>query len=312
MSIDPVKIDVHCDSAKIRIGAQTKVHLSVSYPKGKTANTIQWPELKDTLIKNIVLVNTSATDTATDPANPNQLTLSKHYTITSFDSGYYAIPPFKVYLNKDTAHPYQSDPFLLQVNNVQADTTQAIKDIKPPLSEPFKISELAPYFYGLLALAVLIIAGYYVVRNLFKKKEMVVEPPKPKVPPHETAMVALEKLRQEKTWQEGKFKFYYSQLSDIVRIYIEGRFKVQALEQTTDELMSNFKYIVIDEQSKLILKELLMISDLVKFAKEEPLPAENELSIEKAIQFVKGTARLVNAEPTANATANATDNAESK
>ena len=78
-----------------------------------------------------------------------------------------------------------------------------------------------------------------------------------------------------------------------MRIYIEGRFKIAALEQTTDELMANFKYLVVDENSKVILKEILIISDLVKFAKEQPLANENELSLEKAIQFVTGTARPV-------------------
>ena len=289
-----LKVEAHCDSSEIRIGAQTNVHLAVSYNKSVGKANIHWPVLKDTLVKNVLLVSTAGTDTVVSKVNPNEITLSKHYTITSFDSGFYAIPPFSVYLNADSATAYQSEPFLLKVKSVPADTTQAIKDIKPPLSEPFKISELAPYFYGLIALLAVIGAIYFVIKKLFKKeKEKPLEKPVQKIPPHELAMVELEKLRRDKVWQEGNYKLYYSRLSDILRIYIEGRFKIAALEQTTDELMANFKYLVVDENSKVILKEILIISDLVKFAKEQPLANENELSLEKAIQFVTGTARPV-------------------
>ncbi|MBL7893041.1 MAG: hypothetical protein JNL63_10450, partial [Bacteroidia bacterium] len=95
----------------------------------------------------------------------------------------------------------------------------------------------------------------------------------------------------EKLWQEGKVKQYHSRLTDILRLYIEARFKIPALEQTSDEIMSNFRSVLIDEESKKKIKQVFLVADLVKFAKEQPLPSENELSLTNAFDFVNGTSR---------------------
>ena len=81
---------------------------------------------------------------------------------------------------------------------------------------------------------------------------------------------------------------------DEINEFIENRFKIQALEQTTDEILYGFRNVSIDEDSRLKLKQLLILSDLVKFAKEQPLPNENELSLSNAYDFVKGTMREAN------------------
>ena len=85
---------------------------------------------------------------------------------------------------------------------------------------------------------------------------------------------------------------YQIRLSDIVRVYIEGRFHINAMEQTTDETMRSFRAVKLDEELRFKLKQLLILSDMVKFAKEQPLPAENEKSMEDALAFVKATAVL--------------------
>ena len=95
----------------------------------------------------------------------------------------------------------------------------------------------------------------------------------------------------EKLWQEGKLKLYHSQLTDIIREYIENRFKIQAQELTTDEILFGFRNIAIDEESKYKLKQILLIADLVKFAKEVPLASENEMSMSNSYDFINGTKR---------------------
>ncbi|MBK9798239.1 MAG: hypothetical protein IPP56_00410 [Bacteroidetes bacterium] len=91
-------------------------------------------------------------------------------------------------------------------------------------------------------------------------------------------------------WQEGKYKIYQIRLSDIVRSYIENRFQIAAMEQTTDETMRSMRRIHIEDGLRFKLRQLLSLSDMVKFAKEQPLPSENEQSMEDAILFVKTTA----------------------
>ena len=49
--------------------------------------------------------------------------------------------------------------------------------------------------------------------------------------------------------------------------------------------------LAVDDESKSKLKQALILSDLVKFAKEQPLSNENELSFTNSYEFVIGTKR---------------------
>ena len=86
-------------------------------------------------------------------------------------------------------------------------------------------------------------------------------------------------------------KQYHSKLTDILREYLENRFKIQALEQTTEEILFGMRNVAVDEESKAKLKRILILADLVKFAKEHPLPNENELSLNNTYDFINGTKR---------------------
>lgn len=287
-----IRVSASIDSNAIRIGEQTQIHLSVQYRGDKGNLKIQWPAFKDTIVGKVEIVNASKIDTTIPDKNePLLFVQNQHVTVTSFDSGFYALPPFKFVINGDTAHPYETEAMLLQVNNVPIDTTQAIKDIKPPLYEPFSWRELIPYAYWVFGTILAILAIVYIVKRLSKVKPKTIVEPKSKIPPHILALQELEKLNQEKLWQEGKVKQYHSRLTDILRLYIEARFKIPALEQTSDEIMSNFRSVLIDEESKKKIKQVFLVADLVKFAKEQPLPSENELSLTNAFDFVNGTSR---------------------
>jgi hypothetical protein len=91
-------------------------------------------------------------------------------------------------------------------------------------------------------------------------------------------------------WQEGKIKDYHSGISDILRVYIEERYSINAPEMTTDEIMYAMRRTVVPENLKEKLRQILVLADLVKFAKENPVPHEHETSINYAIDFVKDSA----------------------
>jgi len=297
------------DSSSILIGGQTRLQLSVMYKvDGSAPGTkdfgqvkINWPAIGDTIIKQIEVLNKSKVDTMVpDKSDPYTFVQSQYITITSFDSGYYAIPPFRFIVNNDTDNYRETDALLLQVNTLPVDTTLAIKDIKPPMSEPFQWRELIPYVAWGLAAAALVALIVFITIRLSKNKPVTVvaEQKKVVVAPHIIALNELEKLREQKLWQEGKTKQYYSALSEILRTYIEGRFKVNALEQTTDEILYSFRTVVIDQESKEKLRQLLILADLVKFAKEQPLQNENEMCMNNAFDFVNGTLREEKPKPT--------------
>lgn len=282
------------DSSEIIIGQQVKLKLSIQYrvDNGKQIRII-WPQIEDTLRKEIEVVNKGKIDTIIDKNDPYLFTQSRILTITSFDSGYWAIPPFK-FLAGDTNGIF-TDPLLMQVSSIEVDTTQTIKDIKAPFEDTYTWLDwlkdnMNVIWIALGALIVLIIL-IYIFKYILKVKPPMVIVEAPMIPAHIIAFEKLEKLKSENLWQEGKLKLYHSKLTDIIREYIENRFKIQAQEQTTEEILFGFRNISIDEESRTKLKQTLILADLVKFAKEQPLPNENERSLDYSYDFINGTKR---------------------
>ncbi len=275
------------DSVKIKIGDQTYLNFKVEAPAG---TSIKFPEISDTLNSHLEVVSQSKVDTSYT-TDKQRYILRKKVLITSFDSGYFAIAPFAFIVNADTANPVYSEALLIQVQTVTVDTTQAIRDIKGPKDAPWNFREIIPYlvFAGLAVLLTAIVLYYWRKRKTKPVVEVINEP---KVPAHHIALAELQKLRDEKLWQEGKYKIYQIKLTDIIRTYIEARFSINALEQTTDETMRSFRAVHLPEELRFKLKQLLVLSDMVKFAKEQPLPAENEKSMEDAVEFVTATAKV--------------------
>jgi hypothetical protein len=115
-------------------------------------------------------------------------------------------------------------------------------------------------------------------------------------PAHEIALEALDQIKSKKLWQQGQVKEYHIAVSDTVRMYIEKRYNINAMEMTSDEILRSLRLIIADVQIKTKLSALLILSDMVKFAKEQPLPNENEMCWEQAVDFIKQTALLIQKE----------------
>ena len=291
-----IKVTAILDTSNIKIGEQTQIELSIQY-KVNTSDRIriQWPQINDTLRKEVEVVSQSKIDTLIPDSNdPYTFIQRKNIVITSFDSGYWAMSPFKFIVNGDSKGIY-TDALLLQVGSVDVDTTLAIKDIKAPFSVDYSwidwIKDNKYIILGVLAGILIIMLIVYYIRKMRKKQPPPVIEKTIKIPAHIIALEKLEKLQQEKLWQEGKLKPYYIALTDIIREYIENRFRIPAMEQTTEEILNGFRSVAIDAESKDKLRQLLILSDLVKFAKEQPIPAENELSMANTYDFINGTKR---------------------
>ena len=294
VSAQDITVHAVMDTSKIRIGEQTKIELFINHKTDQKDLKIQWPQLDDTLRKEIEVVDVSKIDTTIpDKNDPTSIQQHQSITITSFDSGYWAIQPFKFIINGDSSKPYETEPLLLEVHTVQVDTSEAsIKDIKAPFEEPLDWHEFLPYIYwGLGILAVIVALIIIVIVRLTRKKPKHIVPPPPSEPPHVTALRELERIKEQKLWQQGKMKEYYTSITDALRVYIEGRYKVHAMELTTDEIMTIMKSQVIDGMSKENLQQVLSLADYVKFAKAQPIDVENELVWNNAVAFVKGTMR---------------------
>jgi hypothetical protein len=289
-----VRVDAVLDTSRMRIGEQVKVDIYVNYNASEKNIDIRWPLIGDTLTGKIEVISASEIDTTfPDKTNSSRIFQHQQLLVSVYDSGYYAIPPFRFIVNNDTAKPVFTNPLFLEVHTVPTDTSAAkIKDIKPVFDEPFNWKWYINYIYWGIAILVLIIV--IVLTTIYfsrRNRKVLVEPERPKIPPHITALAALERIRQEQAWKEGHVKQYYSSISETIRLYIEERFNVRALESTTDEIMTAFRSQVIDTQSREKLQQLLTLSDLVKFAKQFPIENEHLFTLQNAFDFVNGTKR---------------------
>ncbi len=288
-----VRVEAVLDTSKIRIGEQAKLNLYLTYDSSIKDLKIEWPSIADTITEKVEVISVSPIDT-TLPEKSNSTKVYQHQQIivSVYDSGYYAIPGFKFVVNGDTTHPLYTMPLLLEVHTVPTDTSATkTKDIKPPYEEKFNWKWYLSYIYWTIAAIIVIIIIILLTIYFTKKKPIVVEPEKPKTPAHILALENLQKIKDEQVWKEGLTKEYYSAISETIRQYIEDRFGMNALESTTDEIMLAFRSQVVDKESKDKLQQLLMLSDLVKFAKQTPIEVEHQFTIQNAFDFVNGTKR---------------------
>ncbi len=198
----------------------------------------------------------------------------KRYGITQFDSGRYTIPQLPLMINKKG---FMSDSISIEIFNVEVDTLKQkmfeIKDIDKSEQES---SIWWKFLLVVLLIAAIVAAVWYFYKN---KKHIVAEEIIYKTP-IEKATTLLEQLEKKELWQKGQVKSYYSELTDIARIYIEEAIKIPAMESTTSELIAGLrsaavrKHINISPETVQNLEGVLMQADLVKFAKSKPLDYE--------------------------------------
>lgn len=274
------------DRDQILIGEQVTMTLTV---KSHAADTVYWPALMDTLRAEIEIIEQGKIDTSFTGSDLSQKVLSQNLTLTSFDSGYFVIKPLLANINGDSL---ESNPLLLSVQTYEIDTAKGIADIKPIAEVPFAWKEWFglywPWFAG--GIVFLAILTWLMLRLSKEKPKVIQKRVEPTIPPHENALSRLSKLTDDELWQKGKTKQYYSELTDILREYIEFRFGIPALEQTSDEIiqsMRRYPDFSVDQIDSL--KRLLFLADLVKFAKENPVGPENEGHFHRVESFVKET-----------------------
>jgi hypothetical protein len=283
LNAQDLKVSAELDAKQIKIGKQAHILLKATTNSGIQ---VMFPEFKDTITDKVELVEVGKIDTS---QAGDLYTYQRVLTITAFDSGYFPIPPFKFKIKNDSTKDFETDALLIAVQTVPVDTTLAIKAIKGPINPTWSIFEILNEIL-LGWLIILLVVGIIYMLKKRKKVEVIKANPVIQKPAHEIALEALNELRTQKLWQQGRVKEYHIAISDIVRTYIENRYTVNAMEMTSDEIIKSLRLIITDVTLKSKLTSLLILSDMVKFAKEQPLPNENELSWEHANEFVKQTA----------------------
>ena len=302
---------VSCLLGTVRAGAQETL-LSASFDRDSImiGEQVQWT-LKATIDRSIdaffplidsitdgriELLKNNGLDTL--QASSNNITVQHTYVITSFDEGLYTLPEIPILLRHrdgklDTAY---FERLSLLVKTPPIDTTSFEPyDIKMPITYPITFMEVLPWaLSGLAVLALIAFVIYVIIRR--RQHKPIFFKPKPKEPPHITALRELNKIKADKLWQNNKVKLYYTRVTDVLRIYMEERYKIQAMEQTSDEILLTLQSMQLPNELMDKLRELLSVSDLVKFAKYQPMTDDNEKALVTAQEFVDHTKEEIETE----------------
>jgi hypothetical protein len=270
------------------IGDQTILHLQIEQQKNQR---VYWPDMKDKIGESIELLKMSNIDTIFDNTN-NTLKISLQILITTFDTGYLVLPPLPfIYdvVNDSVYKTVETEAQLLGVHAVKVDLEKGIIDIKPILDEPWNWKELIPMLLFILGLLLVIALIIYIWIRVKNKKPIFSLPKKPAIPAHITAIKQLDMLKTKKLWQNGENKAYFSELTDIMRTYMEGQMNFNAMEMVSDDIMEVLRTKSLDKTLLESTNEVLKLADFVKFAKTQALASENQDAMNWAYDFVEKT-----------------------
>lgn len=279
-----VTVDARIDSLQLLIGEQAKVELEVSMD---AKQKLQLPFLRDTLVKGVEILDIAKPDTQMLNDGKRML-IKQEYTITSFDSALYYLPPFEVMVD---GAPYRSKALAVKVYSVPVDTLHPEQFFGPKTVRevPITWEDVSTIVWlTLLMLALGGLAYYLFIRYKDNKpiiKKIKVEP---KLPPHQQALQEIERIKGDKTLRTTDPKAYYTELTDVLRTYMEERFGFNAMEMTSSEIIDKLKEIN-DKESIKDLMFLFQTADLVKFAKHSPLMNENDMNLVNAVDFINKT-----------------------
>lgn len=284
-SFSQVNATARLDSTRIMIGDQIGLHLQVSSSDPLQLQPPLFPGM-DTITE-LEILTTGDWDTL----NQNGRTIyQKDFTITAWDSGFFWIPRILIpYRTASTQAAVRTpDPLPLTVATVPIDTS-ALAPIKPIITTPG--AGLQWQFLAIMVGVILLFIGLIMA---WRKWVRAAGPPIPEAeeiqrPAHEVALQKIDLLETQQLLQKGEEKEYQSQLTYILREYIEGRFNIHALEQTTDQILRQLTLLDLSADQVTVLKELLPVADLVKFAKATPPESFHVQALANVRQWVTET-----------------------
>lgn len=279
-----VSVDVAIDSVQLLIGEQAKIKLQVSMNAG---GKLVLPHLSDTIVTGVEVVDIAKPDTQQLNDNKRWL-VSQEYTVTSFDSALYYIPPFDVQVDNKM---YRSKALALKVYSVPVDTLHPDQFFPPKTIHeiPLAWEDVSELVYAGIAFLLLgALLAFLIIRYRDNKPIIKIIKIEPQLPPHLVAMKKIAEIKADKKVQRRDPKLYYTELTDVLRTYMRDRFGFNALEMTSSEIIDKLNEGG-DSQAFDELKLLFQTADLVKFAKHAPMMNENDMNLVNAIDFINQT-----------------------
>ena len=250
------------EPARIAVGDRARLAVEVEHDAGAS---VAWPA-PETLGPFEVLERR-----IDEPRVEGERAVSRAvFVLTAFELGELEVPAVEIdVLGADGGtRTVAAGPRALTVASVGLDEGGGIRAIKGPLDLPLDVAALLPWLAGVVLLAG--IAYWWWRRRRGRAPEDAPAPAAPPRPPHELAYEAFRALEAERLPDRGEIKAFHVRASDVVRVYVGGRFGVDAPEMTTGEVLDGLRVRGVDEEVLDDFRRLLERCDLVKFARDRP------------------------------------------
>lgn len=278
-----IQISMKPDS--IRVGEITELRWKLNIPA--KSKILYLPSVPDSFPSGIELIERMEIDSV---SKSNKLFYSQKYNVSVYDSGLFAIPVLNAaYIDAKSLDTVfmESDSMFLYATTVSVDTTAAIMDIKDIYDVEYKKDFPWWILFVSLGVLALVILVYFLIRR--KKKTQIEEKEEIIIDPVEEALNKLNIIREKRSWTTMNPKAYYTDITSILRRYLERQFDIQAYEMLRSEILESIKKKGFSQEAYSEISSVLRISNYVKFAKYKPSPGEFEQSLSQAIEFVKIT-----------------------
>lgn len=269
-----VSVQSSADPVHLVVGDQTLVRLLVRFDEGVQIGQPLWPPPSDAY--EFVFFEKWDTLDAQSVVIPARLAVWDSARVVVEGVGI----PYRVGDVMDTAW---SEPLELMVG-FPTDSL-FMKDIEEVAFEPVYWTDYLPH----IVIGVVVVLVALLWWWLRRPAPQPVVPPTPKPQPHVVALERLRQLAEQNLWQRGFIKEYHSELTHILREYLERRFAIEALEATTNEIMAQLRQLGWSETWYQNLEQLLQTADMVKFAKARPPESFHEEAMKKVEAFILQT-----------------------
>lgn len=283
-----VRIESKLDSATLLMGRVTALNVTVVKPTAERGSIII---PRDSMTANVEIVGEASADTSNLGNGIEEI--KRRIILQSFDSGVYVLKPI-LYVSP-LGDTIASDRPVLKVIPANVDSLTTIHDYADAQEGEHKFFDFLPDFMStwwlwLIVGVVLATAGIILYFHYVRKGKISIKlRTKPEEPPYDRAVRSLNDLRAQHLCEQGREKEFYTRLTDILRVYLDKRFHINAMEMTSSQILRALEGNEATRLPKLHMSQLLEIADFVKFAAQRPLPDDNAKAFNNAMQFVEDT-----------------------
>lgn len=289
-----LSISAKLDSVNLIMGRLNTLHLEVVENQGETGRLSIFQQIDRargyaTVCGDSVELSTNYTvDTTAIGSGKIQLNFS--IPIQAFDSGSYTLPKFVYYAGKDSAVSNSLTFNVYPVNVTAEDPIAGFDIVQAPDGQrwyDWVPDWILDFWWIFIIVVIAICLSFFALRN-YRKKGIPFIAPKISPKPWEVALSSLQRLKSRKLWEQGMEKEYFTDLTDILRIYLYERFGINAMEMTSRQIVEKIQESDLKDKRDYV-KQILNVADFVKFAKVRPLPADSIAAFENAKKFVEET-----------------------